>query len=48
VFDKQIKSLTSLSYRITGPMSEPDIKFEWIAPPDKKTGTAIKTTGGTK
>ena len=48
VFDKQIKSLTSLSYRITGPMSEPDIKFEWIAPPDKKADTTIKKTGETK
>ncbi|HQQ73619.1 MAG TPA: YhdP family protein [Pseudomonadales bacterium] len=33
VFDKQINSLTSLSYSITGPMNEPDIRFERIAPP---------------
>lgn len=36
VFDKQISSLSSLSYRITGPMSEPDIRFERIAPPTEK------------
>lgn len=38
IFDKQISNLSSLSYRITGPMSEPDISFERIAPPeDQKT-----------
>lgn len=36
VFDNQIKSLTSLTYRISGPMAEPDIRFEKLAPPKKE------------
>jgi uncharacterized protein (TIGR02099 family) len=55
VFDKQITSLTSLSYSITGPMNEPNIRFEWIAPPKEKTSPSARTsnttnepTGGTK
>jgi uncharacterized protein YhdP len=36
VFDKQIVDLTSLSYGITGPMSDPDIRFQRIAAPLKK------------
>jgi uncharacterized protein YhdP len=34
VFDKQINSLTSLSYTITGPMNDPNIQFERMAPPN--------------
>jgi hypothetical protein len=36
VFDNQIKSLTSLTYRISGPMAEPEIRFEKLAPPKKQ------------
>lgn len=36
IFDKQISTLSSLSYRITGPSSEPKIEFERIAPLEEK------------
>ncbi|MEZ5435454.1 MAG: DUF3971 domain-containing protein [Pseudomonadales bacterium] len=36
IFDKQISSLSSLSYRITGPMNDPVMSFERIAPPVEK------------
>ncbi len=42
IFDKQISSLSSLSYRITGPAGEPKIEFERIAPPEEKPSTKTK------
>jgi uncharacterized protein YhdP len=48
VFDKQIKSLTSLSYSITGPMNDPKIKFELITPPSENKKPAVKSAGATK
>jgi len=53
IFDKQINSLTSLSYTITGPMNEPNIQFERMAPPNTATASdskkpAAKSTGETK
>lgn len=42
VFDKQIKSLTSLSYSITGPMNDPKIQFELITPPSENKKSAVK------
>jgi len=43
IFDKQISSLSSLSYRITGPMSDPVMSFERIAPPKEKNETKMQT-----
>ena len=48
VFDKQIKSLTSLSYSITGPMSDPKIQFQLITPPSEIKKPTIKSADATK
>lgn len=51
IFDKQISKLSSLSYRITGSMNDPDISFERIAPPEEKNSEKQKpstTNGATK
>ena len=37
VFSDQLETITSLSYTITGPMSDPDIEFKRIAPPKLAT-----------
>lgn len=50
IFDKQISSLSSLSYRITGPMSDPVMSFERIAPQQEKPAenTPTKPASPTK
>ncbi len=51
IFDKQISKLSSLSYRITGSMNDPDISFERIAPPEEKNSEKQKPStmnGATK
>jgi uncharacterized protein (TIGR02099 family) len=48
VFDKQIDSLSSLSYSITGSMEDSQINFERIAPPEEKTKSAATKTTAAK
>ncbi len=48
IFDKQIDQLTSLSYSITGPMSDPDIKFTGLTPLQQLTKKITNSSGATK
>jgi uncharacterized protein YhdP len=42
LFDDQIKSLTSLTYTITGPMKDPDIRFQRLSKPQKKAEASVQ------